>query len=450
MTFIENLVSFVEKESTVTNGLADLAQVAIADCLGAIIKGSQTPLSRTIAATASGSGCATVAGFGKNYSMRDAAMINGVSGHVLELDDTCSSNLGHPTVAVLPALMAAGESFDSSGMEFVRAFILATEIECKIGRLCARSIHKKGWHATSVIGVFGAAIGAGIMMKLNRAQLEASLGIAASFASGIRENFGSPVKPIHVGKVNQDGVYAALLAQNGITASLTAIEGKEGFLPLYATEGFSNPHDEFTKTLGNPYDITFPGFAVKQHPSCSSSHRAIDGFFDIVKKYGISKENIQSVSIGLSTSALRELVTPHPRNGNEAKFSIGFQIALMLLGYKNMPEQYTAEFIFKPEVQDFIQRVDSYHEPAFDNLPADMGVGPADVTVVLDNGNRYEHRREWPVGHLRDPIPPDMLKEKFMNCSEEALGRSKAEELFGLVLNLRNVANLKDITKLLI
>lgn len=219
-------------------------------------------------------GQAAVAGVGAGFAARDAAFLNGISGHELELDDTASSNLGHPTVAVLPTLLALGEELDSPGAELIRAFAVATEVECKVGQICAHALHERGWHASSITGVLGAAAGAAYLYRLPRMEIVNCLGLAASMASGVRENFGTDAKSVHIGKCASDGVLAAQLAREGCTVSPTALDGREGYLYEYTGQRFGPFDDNWFAALGNRYDICSPGFAIKQYPSCSSTHRA--------------------------------------------------------------------------------------------------------------------------------------------------------------------------------
>lgn len=150
------------------------------------------------------------------------------------MDDTSSSNLGHPTVAVLPALLALGEELNSPGEELIRAFAVATEVECKLGRLCAHALHERGWHASSVTGIVGAAAGAAYLLKLKEKELVNCLGIAASMAAGVRENFGTDTKSLHIGKAAADGLLGGLSGPGGCTASSSALDGREGYLYEYS------------------------------------------------------------------------------------------------------------------------------------------------------------------------------------------------------------------------
>jgi len=448
MTLIEIFADFICQERPLPAQASELCKRSILDTVGAMVLGGETPVAKQAGRLMNAPGGATAVGLGKGYAARDAAFLNGISGHELELDDTSSSNLGHPTVAVLPTVLALGEELGSSGAQVLEAFAIATEVECKLGRICARALHKRGWHASSVTGVVGAAAGAAKLLGLDFQHTCWALGLAASMASGVRENFGTAAKSVHIGKTAADGVTAALLARESFTAALTALDGKEGYLYEYTGERFGPFGRDFADTLGHDYDVCSPGFAIKQYPSCSSTHRAVDAFVDLAKANGITADQVEKAEFRLSASALRELVTPDPKTGDEAKFSIGFQVALYLLGIDNMPANYREEVIFRPEVQDLIHRVSMAEETKYNDLPVDMGVGPAFVRVTLKDGRVLERERIYPVGHLTDPIPDAVLKEKFMKCARDILGPARAEALYDALIHLEEQADIRAVMAL--
>ncbi len=448
MTLIELFAAFICEDRPLPEHAAELCKRSILDTVGAMVLGGQTPVAQAAGKVVNAAGGATAVGLGRGYAARDAAFLNGISGHELELDDTSSSNLGHPTVAVLPTVLALGEELGSSGAEVLNAFAVATEVECKLGRICARALHKRGWHASSVTGVVGAAAGAAKLLKLDFEHTCWALGLAASMASGVRENFGTAAKSVHIGKTAADGVVAALLAKEGFNASHSALDGGEGYLYEYTGERFGPFGEEFAATLGHDYDVCSPGFAIKQYPSCSSTHRAVDAFIDLAKEHGITADQLERAEFGLSASALRELVTPDPKTGDEAKFSIGFQTALYLLGVDNMPANYREEVIFRPEVQEIIHRVSMYEETKYNDLPVDMGVGPAFVRATLKDGRVLERERIYPVGHLTDPIPDPVLKEKFLKCTLDILGAERSEALYAALTGLDRQEDIRTVMAL--
>lgn len=269
MTLSEAFAHFIQHPVPLGEEEVYLCTRSILDTVGAMVLGSRTGVVEKAARVIPRAGKATLAGIGGGFSARDAAFLNGISGHELELDDTSSSNLGHPTVAVLPALLALGEELNSPGEELIRAFAVATEVECKLGRLCAHALHERGWHASSVTGIVGAAAGAAYLLKLKEKELVNCLGIAASMAAGVRENFGTDTKSLHIGKAAADGLLAACLAREGCTASSSALDGREGYLYEYSGLRFDPFGSDWYKTLGNRYDVCTPGFAIKQYPSCN-------------------------------------------------------------------------------------------------------------------------------------------------------------------------------------
>ena len=296
--------SFICGEPSFDSQVRYLAKRSIVDTMGAMPAGSRTGVVRQLLPVYTAPGGCTLVGLPNTVSANNAAFLNGISGHELELDDTSSSNLGHPTVAVLPSVLAVGEERASSGQEVLKAFILATEVECKIGRICAAELHRRGWHASSITGVLGAAAGAGYLYGQDSTAMRNTLGIAASMASGVRENFGTSTKSVHIGKTAGDGVLAAQMANCGITASPSALEGHEGYLREYAGFDGVTFGDDFTRTLGAPYDLCSSGFAIKLYPSCSSTHRAIDALTELIRENDLKAADIARIEIGLSQSAL--------------------------------------------------------------------------------------------------------------------------------------------------
>ena len=349
-------------------------------------------------------------------------------------------------MAVLPALLAIGEETGCSGRRLLEGFLIATEVTCKLGRICAKRLHAKGWHCSSVTAGIGAAAGCAYLLGLSQEQTSHALGIAASMASGLRENFGTQTKSIHIGKCAEDGYRAARLAQAGFTSSTVALEGKEGFLYEYAD--LREEGDEFHRimaSMGHDWDICAPGFTLKRWPSCSSTHRPVDAIMELIRINQLSAAEIESIQAGLGISALRELVTPNPADGEEAKFSVGFQIGLYLTGRANAPENYNRETIRLPEVQNIIRRTELYHEPQYDNLPSDAGVGPAFVTIRCKDGRTFIKERAFPVGHLSDPIPDEELRKKYFICTAAKLTPERAGALADTIMALEQLENIRTL-----
>ena len=238
------------------------------------------------------------------------------------------------------------------------------------------------------------------------------------------------------------------MASHGITSSPSALEGHEGYLREYAGFDGVTFGDDFARMLGAPYDLCSPGFAIKLYPSCSSTHRAIDALTELIRENELKPADIAKIEIGLSQSALRELVTPYPRDGEEAKFSIGFQIALYLNGLDNMPVNYREDVIRQPEIARIIQLTSMYNEPKYDNLPTDMGVGPAFGRITTVDGRVLTRERVYPDGHLTHPIPDQGIHDKYMKSALPVLGQEKAEELYRRLMALEEERDIRALLAL--
>src|SRR5215470_10962923 len=268
---------------------------AILDCLGCMLAGSVEPAARIVADVAraeGGSPLATVVGTPLRTGAVWAALANGTAAHALDFDDTNFAMLGHPSAPVLAAALAAGELATADGRALVHAFLLGFEVETTLASVINPPHYEKGFHATGTLGTMGAAAAAARLLGLDASQTRAALAVAASQASGLKENFGTMTKPFHAGHAARSGVLAALLAREGWTASEQAMEGPQGFLHV-----FSAGRRELgaIETLGAPWKITTTGVAVKPYPSCACTHSIIDSARELRQRHGLRAGDIAEV-----------------------------------------------------------------------------------------------------------------------------------------------------------
>jgi 2-methylcitrate dehydratase PrpD len=233
----------------------EAARRAILDCLGVMLAGAVEPPARIIQRIAEAEGgapLATVVGAGRRTGATWAALANGTAAHALDYDDTNFAMMGHPSAPVLSAALAAGELALADGRSLVHAFLLGFEVETTLAEVVNPPHYYRGWHATCTLGTLGAAAAAARLLGLDAAQTRVALGVAASQASGLKENFGTMTKPFHAGHAARSGVLAALMAREGWTASEQALEGPQGF---FAVLGAGDLHPEHLATLGRPWKI---------------------------------------------------------------------------------------------------------------------------------------------------------------------------------------------------
>ena len=257
------------------------AKAAILDTVGVMLAGTAEPCTQIVARVLAAGGAGSHAGecliFGTDHRAAplDAALINGTAAHALDFDDVSNSMGGHPSAPIVPALFASGEMLDCTGRDFIAAYVAGFETETRIGRGVNLHHYEKGWHPTATLGVFGAAAACCHLIGLDRAKTAQALAIAASLAAGIKANFGTMTKPLHVGHTARSGLFAAMLAREGFTANDAALEHKQGFLRVFNGPGNFDV-DSILADWGRPYDILSPGLGIKQHPCCGSTHPAVD------------------------------------------------------------------------------------------------------------------------------------------------------------------------------
>src|SRR5262245_57897512 len=267
---IERLAAYVSTESfgRLPEATVDAARRAVLDTLGVMLAGSREETAvraRAVIAHRRGSEEAVVAGTALRASIEDAALANGIAAHALDYDDLNASLSGHPSVPVLPAALALAERERASGQALLTAFVVGVEIEAKLGRALNPAHYESGWHATSALGIFGAAAAAAKLLGLTPDHTAHGLAIAASMARGIKANFGTDCKPLHVGHAARCGIEAALLARAGFTGNPRALEHGNGFGSTYG--GGGKPAWELTTAnLGTPHELVDPGVGVKRFP----------------------------------------------------------------------------------------------------------------------------------------------------------------------------------------
>ncbi|HLZ70097.1 MAG TPA: MmgE/PrpD family protein [Dehalococcoidia bacterium] len=423
------------------------AKRAVLDTLAATLAGSVEPAARIaleLARALGGSPQATVIGAGERVSVAQAALVNGVSGHALDYDDVNYSLNGHPSVPVLPAVLALAEHLGASGRAALRAFVLGFEIECKLGRAQGASHYARGWHATSTHGTVGAAAAAAALLSLTEKQTVMALGIAGSMAAGSRQNFGTMTKPLHPGRAAEAGVTAALLAQRGFTADETMLEAPLGFIRLFSP---AEDHDP-TQALGNlgaPWDILAPGIAVKKYPCCYNTHRALDGVLALRDEAGIAAEDVAAVEILLPETSAAPLIHPRPQTGLEGKFSMQYCVAAALLDGAPRLATFSDAAVQRPAAQALLRRVEMRAGPA----QAQIAGGRTEVALTLRDGRTLRRGVDEPRGSGESPLSWEELAEKFRDCAAVALPAAAAREALERIAYFESLPDLRGLMALL-
>ena len=381
-----------------------------------------------------------------------AALVNGVAAHAMDYDDTQLSTskeavyglLTHPTTPVLNAALAIGEREQISGAELLLAYIIGVEVECRIADAINPRHYQSGFHSTATMGGLGAAMAAGKILGLNEKALCRALGMAASMASGLRENFGTMTKPLHAGRAAENGVTAALLAEAGHTAALNILEARRGFFNAMAG-GYDE--SKISGRLGKPYFMQEPGISIKPYPSGSLSHPAQDLILDLVKAHNLRAENIEAVEVGTNSNVPNALIYPMPKTALEAKFSIPFCMAIGVLERKAGIAQFVDKKVRERRVVELMKRITLYVDDEMESLGYDQV--RSKIRIKLKDGKVIEGRSDVARGHPQKPMSWAELSEKFRDCAALVLPRKSTEEVVRLVGRLPELRSLAPLLRAL-
>jgi 2-methylcitrate dehydratase PrpD len=415
------------------------ARRAILDTLGVMLAGSREDATRITADMVreqGGAAEATAVGHGFRVAASEAALVNGTSAHALDFDDVNMNMRGHPSVPLLPAVLALGEKLGSGGMEVIDAFVLGFEVECKLGKAIGGEHYALGWHATATLGTLGSAAACARLLRLDADRTQTALGIAASVASGVRQNFGTMTKPLHAGWAARNGVTAATLAERGLTADAAALEGESGF--LRAASGGARLNSRGLARLGDPWDIVSPGIGVKRYPCCYATQRALDAALEIVAEGG-PLSDVERVEVTVSRGTLMPLQKALPNTGLTGKFSMEYCIAAALVDGRVGLSTFTDDAVSRPDMRKLMQRVVVREERRAATFP----IGGRAV-VSVDTSGKINHTRvvETPKGDPQNPLSWDELCDKFRDCSAVVLPGSAIDEAIEVIGALDEIENI--------
>ena len=423
------------------------AKVGILDTVGVTLAGSGEDAARLVEKVLTrggGAGKSLVFGGNRRLSALDAALVNGAASHALDFDD-CNNTLGgHPSAPILPGLFALADEVGASGREFIAAYVAGFETECKIGLGVHFHHYMKGWHPTATLGTFGSAAACGKLLRLSDEKLAVALAIAASLASGIKANFGTMVKPLHVGHCTRNGLFAALLASEGYTAGELPFEHKQGFFNVFNGEGTYDA-GRILAAWAKPLDIVKPGIAIKQYPCCGSTHSALDAMLGLAREHKPAAGDIERVDVWTHTRRLEHTNRPAPKSDLDAKFSVQYCMTRALLDRRIAIEHFEGKAYDEPAVRKLLPRVHAapYTTAQF---PAENHFG-AEVRISLRGGKVLSAKTDQPYGRTSDnPLPASLLKEKFDNCAARVLPAERVGPLYSAIQGFENLKDVRELT----
>ena len=372
-----------------------------------------------------GPGQASILGRMEKLDILNAALLNGISSHVLDFDDTHVEAI-HPSAPVWPALLALAEWKGISGADAIHAFVIGVEVECRVGLAVVPDHYDVGWHITSTVGVLGAAAAAGKILGLDQQRMSWALGIAATQASGLREMFGSMCKCLHPGRAAQNGLHAAFLAASGFTSSEYAIEAPRGFGHVLSTKFDPTP---IIAPWGNSFELMRNMY--KPFACGLVVHGAIDGCIQLRSEYGLTPDMVERIDLKVGKIVLELAGNTEPRNGLEGKFSVYHAASAALCQGAGGEIQFSDDCVNDPTVADLRRRVHA-------TIDESLSWAQAHVVITLRNGRKLERMVRHPMGSLENPMSDQDLETKFINLTDGILSKARQNNLIELCWNLKN------------
>jgi 2-methylcitrate dehydratase PrpD len=418
----------------------EVARHCLLDFLGCAVAGAREPLVEILVdsvVSADESKAASLIGRSERASRLTAALINGAAGHALDFDDAHMAMSGHPSVPVLPALLALAETESTDGRRFLAAMVAGIELECRLGALLGDRHYEVGFHSTGTIGTFGAAAAAAHLLDLDEDGWLRALGLAGTEAAGLKSAFGTMAKPLHAGRAASAGLLAALLARRGFTAAADVIEAKQGFAETHAG---ATPDITRLDRLSGRFLIRETLF--KYHAACYLTHAAIEAARRLREQHRMDATAIDSVEVTVAPSLLSVCNIAEPRTGLEGKFSLRATTALALLGEDTGAlETYSDAKISDPGLVRLRDRVRIVTD-------ASLVATRARVAVTLGT-RRFEDEADTGVPATDLAEQRRRLQAKFRALAVPRLGEQKAADVAEAALRIDQPGSLHDLLRCL-
>ncbi|ORY60065.1 uncharacterized protein BCR38DRAFT_443806 [Pseudomassariella vexata] len=370
-----------------------------------------------------------------------AALINGIASHIDDYDDTHLESIIHPSGPVASALLAVSEwRGPVSGQDFLTAFVAGVETECKLGLSVYPEHYDVGWHTTSTTGSIGAAVAVGKILGLDTTQMQHAIGVAATQVVGMQAFFGSMTKSFHIGRAAQGGMLGALLASNGYTSSLEALEVEYGWLHVVSTRENATAYFD---QLGEIWEIEKNTF--KPFPCGIVMHPTIDGATQLHNQsveQGKDLGSIKAIELVVNSEVLVLTGKESPVTGLEGKFSIYHAAAVGILFGEATPAQFTDEAVNNKTVVDMRKKV---------SVKTDddkYSTAQALVTIEFEDGSTLEKEIEHAIGSLENPLNETELKKKFLDQVSKQFGDVRAEKAYDAFANIGNMSDVGTLRML--
>jgi 2-methylcitrate dehydratase PrpD len=398
-------------------------------------------------------GGAAVLGSAVRLPARFAAFANGVAIHVDDFDDTQLASakdrvyglLVHPTVCVLPAALATAEVGGKTGKDLLVAYQAGVEVECKIAEAISPRHYQDGFHSTGTCGPFGSAAACAKLLRFEHSEILNTFGLVASQSGGLRENFGTMTKPFQAGHAAESGLVSAELVALGWTAAGQILEADRGFFHAF---GGSYDPAAILDRLGKPWTFLSPGVSLKPYPSGSLTHPAMTELARMIEANKIQAAQVEKIDVGANHNMTTTLLHHQPKTGLEAKFSMEFCMAILLLEHKAGLKEFSDKVLQRADVQEMIRRVNFYVDPQAESTGYDKMTSL--LKIHLKNGSFIAGRADFGKGSPANPMTFEEAATKFRGCAEYAdWPKVKTDRIIAFVRALDSAPDVRALSPLL-
>jgi 2-methylcitrate dehydratase PrpD len=377
---------------------------------------------------------ATVLGRVERFDILHAALLNGISSHVFDFDDTHLKTVIHPAGPVASAILSLAEYRPTTGRDFLNALVLGIETECRIGKAVYPAHYEVGWHITGTTGVFGAAAAAGKLLGLEERQMAWALGLAATQPVGLREMFGTMTKSFHPGRAAQNGLTAALLAARGYTSSETAIEAKRGWANVTSTQ---HHYAAITEGLCSTYEILFNTY--KPFACGIVIHSSIDGCIRLRNENALDADAIDSIKLRVNQLVLELTGKRTPHSGLEGKFSVFHACAVAIVEGAAGEQQFSDRAVQDPQIIRLRDKITA--------VAADMPPEAAEIEIRMQDGRHLQTFVRHAVGSIERPMTDADLEGKFRGLTEGILPVERVRQVMNLCWRLEELGDVAEIAR---
>ena len=429
------------------------ALFAIADTVAVALAGIPedcTQIALNTPGIADAAGPSLIFGTKKRTSALDASFINGIASHALDYDDFSSVFGGHQSVPLVTPLLALAEDRGASGSDVFAAYLTGIETEMRFARAVHPHHYDKGWHPTATLGIFGTVASCARLIGLDKDKTALALAMATSLASGLKANFGTMSKPLHIGQSARNGLMAVLMAERGFTANTRALEHYQGFLAVY--NGDDNTFD-VTALLenwdGGPWENEADDLAIKQYPCCGSTHQCITAATRMladaeIKPGSLTPGDIEGIEIMPHQRRLNHTNNPSPMTELQAKFSVQYVVARTLLEGTVKLKDFESDAWLQPEIRDLLSKTNAHAHPEFEG--PDEDAWSAEIKVNLKDGRVLSHRVKNLIGRSgENAMSKDELWIKFEDCAQRSLPADAVVPAFEALLGLADADDVRSV-----